>query len=94
VLACSALRATYRARLRSAGPEGAVAFVYLRLEPALARRRLGERRGHFMPASLVESQFATLEEPEEPAEAITLDATRPPEVLSRDIRAALHLQGA
>jgi gluconokinase len=88
VLAGSALRHTYRARLRAAGGEGQVVFVYLRLEPSLASQRLRERRGHFMPASLVESQFATLEEP---VDAITLDASRPPEVLVSEIRAALHL---
>jgi gluconokinase len=93
VLACSALRATYRARLRSAGGEGVVAFVYLRLEPGLARRRLSQRKDHFMPAGLVESQFASLEEPEAPTEAVTVDAARPPEALSREIQAALHLPG-
>jgi gluconokinase len=88
VLACSALRETYRARLRSAGGEGRVEFVYLRLDPPLASQRLRERRGHFMSPSLVESQFAILEEP---VNAITVDASRPPEVLSQEIRVALHL---
>ena len=88
VLACSALRDSYRARLRSAGGEGQVVFVYLRLEPSLATRRLRERKGHFMPPSLVESQFATLEEP---VDAIAVDASRPADVLAREIRTALHL---
>jgi gluconokinase len=90
VLACSALRARYRTRLSEAAVRagGRVAFVYLRLDRALAERRLRERPGHFMPATLVESQFAALEEPRD---AITLDAAQPLAVLDAKIRAALRL---
>jgi gluconokinase len=75
VLACSALKRAYRAALLPAGASaGAVRFVYLDAAPALARRRLEPHPGHFMPASLVDSQFATLEEP---ADAVRVDAALP-----------------
>lgn len=81
VLACSALRASYRAGLVPRGVgDGQVAFVHLRLTPELARRRLDGRRDHFMPASLVASQLATLEEP---VGGLHVDAARPvPEIVA------------
>jgi gluconokinase len=64
VVACSALKASYRAMLR--GDDGAaVQFVYLKVDPVVLQRRLQQRQGHFMPASLLASQLATLEEPED-----------------------------
>jgi gluconokinase len=75
VLACSALRESYRAALLPDGVAAhAVLFVQLDLPPALARARLAARPGHYMPPSMVDSQFATLEEP---AHALRLDASRP-----------------
>ncbi|MDR6977909.1 gluconokinase [Streptomyces sp. 3330] len=74
VLACSALRRAYRDELRAAA--GARLWcLYLALDRDTARDRVARRRGHFMPARLVDSQFATLEplEPDEPG--LTLDAT-------------------
>lgn len=59
VLACSALRAAYRARLAAAAP--AVRFVLLTATESTLRTRLREREGHFFPPSLLESQLATLE---------------------------------
>ena len=70
VLACSALKASYRDKL-SNGTDPA--FIFLKISPETAERRLRARPGHFMPTSLVESQFATLEEP---ADAFTIDAER------------------
>ena len=61
VAACSALKRGYRDVLRSGAP--AVQFVYLAGSRATLAQRLAERRGHFMPPSLLESQLATLEEP-------------------------------
>ncbi|RUU83983.1 gluconokinase, partial [Mesorhizobium sp. M7A.T.Ca.TU.009.01.3.1] len=52
-------------------------FLYLKIDPATARQRVGSRKGHFMPASLVDSQFAILEPPVAEERALTLDATRP-----------------
>ncbi len=83
VLACSALRRSYRDVLRSAG--AGVAFLYLRCEEALARSRVAARGGHFFPAELVDSQFVALEEPDPAAEpdVIVADASEPLAGLTR-----------
>ena len=73
VVACSALRRAYRERLR-AGVGPALRFVYLKAEPDPMRARVAARRGHYMPASLVDSQFATLEPPEGETDVVTLPA--------------------
>ena len=75
VAACSALKRSYRERLR--GFRRDIVFVYLEIDPATAKRRVAARKGHFMPASLVESQFAILEPPGADEQALTVDATRP-----------------
>ncbi|TPN78501.1 gluconokinase [Mesorhizobium sp. CU2] len=75
VAACSALKRSYRDRLRRFCPD--VVFVYLRIDRTIAWRRVASRKGHFMPASLVDSQFATLEEPAADERAMTIDGTRP-----------------
>src|SRR3954447_25789517 len=72
VIACSALKETYRAALRL-GPE--VIFVFLRAGLPLARERLVRRAGHFMHPNLAESQFDALEERES---AIDVDAALAP----------------
>ena len=84
VLACSALRRSYRAILRGGRPE--VRFVHLKGDPALIRARLAQRRGHYMPASLLDSQLATLEEP---LDAIVADIDATPEQIVAEIQAAL-----
>lgn len=62
VASCSALKRAYRDRLRmAAGAE--LRFVYLHLAREELARRMGLRREHFMPASLLDSQLATLEDP-------------------------------
>lgn len=61
VLTCSALKRSYRDVLRTAVPGGEVFFLHLHGEFAVLEERMAERRGHFMPASLLRSQFATLE---------------------------------
>ncbi|RWP12441.1 gluconokinase [Mesorhizobium sp.] len=75
VAACSALKRSYRERLRGFCQD--ILFLYLEIDPATAKQRVGSRQGHFMPASLVDSQFATLETPVADENALTLDATRP-----------------
>lgn len=60
VIACSALRRVYRDRIR-AGVEGAVSFVHLHGSKEMLTARMSGRDGHFMPASLLESQLHTLE---------------------------------
>ncbi|MFE6821242.1 gluconokinase [Streptomyces sp. NPDC057690] len=88
VVACSALKRAYRDELRAAA--GARLWcLYLALDRDTARDRVSWRTGHFMPARLVDSQFATLEplEPDEPG--LTLDATAAlPAALAR-VRAAV-----
>src|SRR5438874_685194 len=62
VVSCSALKRSYRDLLRSVG-ETEVRFVYLAGSRALLAERLAQRRGHFMPPALLESQLSILEEP-------------------------------
>lgn len=75
VATCSALKRGYRDRLR--GFRSDIVFLYLEIDPATASRRVAGRKGHFMPASLVESQFAILEPPGADELAWTMDARRP-----------------
>lgn len=75
VAGCSALKRRYRDVLR--GPNPGLMFIHLDIDIETARRRVAARTGHFMPASLVESQFADLEPPAADEEALILDATRP-----------------
>jgi gluconokinase len=73
IVACSALKRAYRDRIRvGAGP--ALRFVYLVAEPAAMRARVASRPGHYMPASLVDSQFAALEPPRDEADVSILPA--------------------
>jgi gluconokinase len=65
VLACSALRAVYRERLRGADGLEGVRFVLLDGGQALIAERMGRRQGHYMPLSLLESQLAILERTED-----------------------------
>lgn len=76
VLACSALKQSYRDTLAAGAAD--VTFVYLHGGADLIAARLAQRRGHFMPAALLDSQFAALEEP---ADAIVLDAAGDPAAL-------------
>jgi len=69
VVACSALRCAYRDRLRvAAGPQ--LLFIYLAADAETIRQRVAGRQGHYMPASLVDSQFAALEPPRGEADVI------------------------
>ena len=61
VLACSALRQKYRDTLLAGNP--GIRIVYLKGTRSLIGARLAQRSGHFMPYTLLESQFAILEEP-------------------------------
>lgn len=75
VLACSALKRRYRDRLREAVP--ALGFVFLDLPEHEAHRRVALRIGHYMPGSLVASQFADLEPPASEALTLAVDAMLP-----------------
>jgi gluconokinase len=81
VLTCSALHERYRVALR--GALASVRFVYLKADEATLRRRLEERAAHFAGPALLASQLAELEEP---ADALAIDATLPPERILGTIR--------
>lgn len=76
IVTCSALKRSYRDRLRAAAG-GSLAFVYLEGSFELLKQRMAARTGHFMPVSLLESQLQTLEVPTgEPAViTVNIDAT-------------------
>lgn len=75
VITCSALKRGYRELLAAGRPE--VRFLYLRGSKALIHARLAARRGHFMPTNLLDSQFATLEEPGADELTIRIDVGAP-----------------
>lgn len=83
VLACSALKESYR---RTLAKGVACRFVHLRGPLELIRSRMQTRSHRYMPASLLESQFAALEPPRD---AIEVDIAEPPERCAERIRAAL-----
>ena len=80
VIGCSALKRDYRDRLRMHAP--ALRILHLAGPPDLIAARQSARRDHFMPPSLMDSQFATLQAPGADERAIILDITRPPAVLA------------
>jgi gluconokinase len=84
VLACSALRRSYRQLLTV--DLARVRWVYLRGSPELISSRLMRRTGHFMPPDLLDSQLATLEAPED---ALTVDVTQGPAEVISAIRVGL-----
>lgn len=86
VMACSALKRSYRQRL-STGSEPIV-WVYLMAKRDLVVRRLAERRGHFMPAQLLDSQLETLQEP---SEVVRVNAGDLPDVIVAQIRRTLEV---
>lgn len=73
VLTCSALKRSYRDRLRAFVP--GLRFVHLALTPEQALQRVAERDGHFYPPSLVASQFEALEDPAGERGVLPVDAT-------------------
>ena len=87
VLACSALRKSYRDLLRRAG---GIRFVYLAVGRADVMRRVESRAGHFMGTSMVDSQFATLERPgPDETDVVMIDAALPPAAVVEAASAAL-----
>jgi len=83
IVTCSALKHSYRDLLTGGRPE--VRFVYLKGSPEVMARHLGGRHGHFMPASLLASQFETLEEPGADEPVLTVDDDQPVEAIVDDI---------
>jgi carbohydrate kinase (thermoresistant glucokinase family) len=89
VITCSALRRAYRDQLRQGRPQ--VKLVFLEGSKGLIEDRLAHRQGHFMPPSLLDSQFEALEEPgpDEPVIKVNIDELVEAQV--RDIERALGL---
>jgi gluconokinase len=85
VLACSALKRSYRRELE-VGPE--VRFVYLKGSASQIAERLRSRHGHFAGEQILASQFADLEEPED---AVTVEISSTPQQIVADIRERLGL---
>jgi gluconokinase len=85
VLACSALKQAYRRYLLI---DPRVKLAYLKVDEELIRQRLQRRQGHFMNPALLESQFTTLEEPDD---ALWLDASRSPEEIVGTVRCRLQM---
>ncbi|MDX2676976.1 gluconokinase [Streptomyces sp. NY05-11A] len=86
VVACSALRHKYRDLFRGAG--AGAWFLYLALDRATAGRRVAGRADHFMPARLVDSQYAALEPLRSDEPGLTVDAVADPQtIVDRAVRA-------
>jgi gluconokinase len=89
VVTCSALKRAYRERL--ARGHGDVRFVYLKGQQALIARRMADRKGHYMPVALLQSQFDALEEPGPGENPLIVPIEAPPEEVVDGIVAALGL---
>jgi gluconokinase len=81
VVACSALKRSYRDLLRNESGASSLQFVLLRGDRALITPRLAGRRGHFMPPTLLDSQFAALEEPSSDEHAWVCNIEDSPETI-------------
>jgi gluconokinase len=92
IVSCSALKRAYRQRI--VGARDRVRLVYLKGDMALIGRRLRARRGHFMPATLLESQFATLEEPQADERPLVVSVAMSPPRVMRTILERLGLEPA
>ncbi len=87
IVTCSALRRSYRDVLR----REAVTFVHFAGDRELILERMLRRQGHFMPATLLDSQFATLEPPQDDERAITIDISLTPAEQAAQIASRLRL---
>ena len=92
VLACSALKVSYRDEIRAAGP--GVHIVFLEVSRSVLAARLGARHGHFFPAALLDSQLAAVEVPQPGEDALVLPASEQPEREVREIMAHFQLEPA
>jgi gluconokinase len=88
VLTCSSLKRAYRDQLRNAAP--GLRFVFLEIPREAAQQRVSGRDAHFFSASLVDSQFATLEPPTGEPGVLCVDALAPIPELQRRVGAWLH----
>jgi len=93
VLTCSALKRSYRDIIIGSRP--GVTLVYLKGSYDLIRRRMVARHEHFMPVALLDSQFATLQEPTPVEHPITVDVSgRPADIAVEIVHQLEHRQGS
>jgi len=92
VVACSALRRVYRDRLRESA--GDLFFVHLDGTPDLLAERIGARTGHFMPATLLDSQLEVLEPLEPDETGVVVDIALAPRAAADAAVGALHARAA
>jgi gluconokinase len=88
IIACSALRRAYRDQIRAAAPDST--FIHLHGTKELLAARLTVRPGHFMPASLLDSQLATLEPLQDGERGKQFDIAKHPTAIAADAAAWLH----
>lgn len=91
VVTCSALKRSYRDRLRAG--RGNVRIVYLDIDRATAAARLAERKGHFFPPELLASQLSALEPPTEDEDVIRVEVNAPSSELADRVLARLREEG-
>jgi carbohydrate kinase (thermoresistant glucokinase family) len=89
IVTCSALKHSYRDLLTGGRPD--VRFVYLKGSPEVMAKHLAGRHGHFMPASLLASQFETLEEPAADEPVLVVDDDQPVEAIVDEVVGRLDL---
>ncbi len=89
IISCSALKRAYRDVLLGGRPRARL--VFLKGEKSLIAGRMAARTDHFMPPALLDSQFATLEEPGPDEDALVVDVTPPPEAVAAFIASRLGL---
>ncbi|MFD8950099.1 gluconokinase [Streptomyces xanthophaeus] len=88
VVSASALKRAYRDRLRAVSPR--TVFVHLTGERPLIEERMAARKGHFMPTTLLDSQFATLEPLQEDEPGVVVDVSGSPQEITERALAALR----
>ena len=88
MIGCSALKRAYRDRIR-AGAGGPVLFIHLTGSRAVIEARMAARKNHFMPASLLDSQFAALEPPGPDEPHLTVDIDQPLAAIVARLRQSL-----
>ena len=92
IVTCSALKRSYRDIIIGRRPE--VVLVFPRGSKALIADRMAKRHGHFMPPSLLDSQFADLEEPSPDENPIVVDIARTPDRIVDEVVQRLRERGA
>jgi gluconokinase len=93
VVSCSALKRSYRDRLRALAGRP-LAFVFLQADHSVLAARMAARKNHYMPLSLLDSQLSTLEAPLGEAGVIAIGIDRPLDVIVGQAMAGLQLRAS